>query len=204
LDESGTFKFASERVLGFGMTASSNIAQRFATAVCHVVAAWMDADDAQFFAHVRTHCTPAHRAWLAARDALAAATGRIQTRLFSLTMFTDDSRGDAVGSPHMLRLLTHWGAVCSEFGIIRAAANKRQLGQWIISLGVAFALALGDARGAGVGVASGSTSASASCVSPPACLARVGVLQWAGGTPGPTSTTRQHQHQAPPTVRRRH
>ncbi|KAJ1616998.1 hypothetical protein T492DRAFT_894447 [Pavlovales sp. CCMP2436] len=93
--------FCDHCVLGFGMAASSNYAQRLATAVAREVARRMDSAEAPILDEMRRSGSPPLLALLSRQDALSARTGREQARLFSLA-----------------------------------------IGQWLITLGIGFALTL--------------------------------------------------------------
>ena len=142
LSESGDLRFASESVLGFGMTVASNVAQRLANAVADVVRQRMDAAEAVNMSMLRRTASQAQLAWLDARDRLSMTTGRAQTRLFGIGIYTDDSHGFAVGAPRLRRLLDVWACVCADFGLVRADAAKRQVGLSTVSLGVGFSFPL--------------------------------------------------------------
>ncbi|KAJ1616749.1 hypothetical protein T492DRAFT_850603 [Pavlovales sp. CCMP2436] len=127
LDSDGVARLASESVLGFGMAAASNYAQQLATAVAREVARRMDCSEAPILDEMRRSGPPPLIALLSRRDALSARTGREQARLFSLAVYTDDAKGE----------------VCLELGLLRAHPRKRRIGQWLITLGIGFALTLG-------------------------------------------------------------
>jgi hypothetical protein len=98
-------------------------------------------------------------ALLHARQALALKLKRDCTRFNTLSIYTDDSLGMAVGFDRLLRLLTWWCATVTELRIVTAAPHKRSIGQTVTQtltfIGVSLALSLGGAYIPAPKVASG-------------------------------------------------
>ena len=82
------FTFVVEHSLGFGISMASNIAQRFAYGLMCIFLRALDKAEAPFLAADLRN--PARRAWIKARRALSARTGRNECRLASALMYTDD------------------------------------------------------------------------------------------------------------------
>jgi hypothetical protein len=130
----GDLYVASERVLGFGCAPSSGIAQRFAYLVRTIVTERMIATNALFVADLRRRAGKHLLAWFAQRDALSAETGLPQALFFHISIYTDDAGQGAVGCARMKRFLEVWTVTCEELGIECAAAHKRSLGTFVLSL----------------------------------------------------------------------
>jgi hypothetical protein len=96
----------------------------------------MIAADAPFVADLRRRAGKHLRAWFVQRDALSAETGRPQALFLHVGIYTDDAGQGAVGCMRMKRFVRIWTATCEELGIECAAAHKRSLGTFILSLGV--------------------------------------------------------------------
>ena len=151
--EPGQLVFVSEKRLGFGTYASSNIAQRFSNAIT----GWtMEAFD-KLEAEARvTHPDAAWEAWIAKRRPLEEECRRqrpkqnrealgdcTQTRLAVLTMYTDDPLGGVVGVERAQRLLRAWREVTKGVNLRMAGADKRQMGGGVEWIGVSILAALG-------------------------------------------------------------
>ena len=119
----------SEYVLGFGHSASSGIAQRFAHAVLWLLRRRFDAEEAPLLA---AETDPARRAYLDER----AALGPNQATLWSADIFTDDAAMYVVGAARVARLLAAWGQLLDDIGLIMAGPKKRMIGTTIKWLGV--------------------------------------------------------------------
>jgi hypothetical protein len=130
----GDLYVASERVLGFGCAPSSGIAQRFARLVRKVVTERMIAADTLFVAGLRRLAGKHLRAWFAQRDALSAETSRPQALFFHISIYTDDAGQSAVCCARMKSFVKISTATCAELGIECAAAHKRSLGTFVLSL----------------------------------------------------------------------
>ena len=128
----GAIFFVSERRLGFGMTPSSNIAQRFSEALLHIFRQRMDA------AEEKAPTTPAELQWRHGREVLAtrlAATSnrpyaellREQQRLYFVHCFTDDPAFGVLGVERAMRLLGVWRQLTLDVNLIMAVAAKRSL-----------------------------------------------------------------------------
>ena len=115
-----------EHVLGFGLSLSSNIVQRFANAMLSVLEQRVDAEEA---ALCELDTNPVLRAVLAARRTL----GPNEARLWSAFVYTDDKFIMAVGAARMARVLGTWGTLTGDVETLMAGESKRQIGnclQW--------------------------------------------------------------------------
>ena len=114
----------AEYVLGFGMTPSSGIAQRFSHALLWLLRQRFDAEEAALNA---AETIPARVAHLAAR----AALGPAQDALYSADIFTDDSIFVVVGAERAARLLAAWGTLLADVNLLMAGSDKRQAGSTV-------------------------------------------------------------------------
>ena len=110
-----------EYVLGFGMSPSSNIAQRFAHALLWILRRRFDAEEAELFAQ---ETDPERRAYLQERTKMGAE----QCALYLAEIFTDDSEFIIVGVERAARFLTAWGKLIDEVRLIMAGPAKRMAG----------------------------------------------------------------------------
>ena len=144
----GGIFFISERRLGFGMTPSSNIAQRFSEALLDIFRRRMDA------AEDETPATSAELSWRQGREELAvrlAASGgrpyaevlREQQRLYFVHCYTDDPAFGVLGVERALRLLKTWRQLTLDVNLIMAVAAKRSFGVHMLWLGVLIFAGLG-------------------------------------------------------------
>jgi hypothetical protein len=113
-----------EHVLGFGLSPSSNIAQRFADAMLWVLEQRVDAAES---ALSDIDDDPVLRAILAARKAL----GPHQDRLWSCFVYTDDTIFLIVGAARTVRVLGAWGDLTRDVRTLMAGESKRQAGNRI-------------------------------------------------------------------------
>ena len=111
-----------EYVLGFGLTASSGIAQRFSHALLWILARRFDAEEA-----ANPELDPARAQYLKER----AALGDFQAALFVLLCYTDDVIFIIVGVARAMRLLEAWGKLIAEVNLLMAGEGKRQLGSCV-------------------------------------------------------------------------
>jgi site-specific DNA-cytosine methylase len=118
-NQQGTF--IVERVLGFGLSPNSNIAQRFANAIVYIFYNRFDSIEEEFFAQ---ETDPRCRHWIATRKAM----GPGQCRLYALKMYTDDAKFVVVGIKRLIRFLRCWDKLMNDLGLMMAIAQKRQLG----------------------------------------------------------------------------
>ena len=150
----GQIVFISEKRLGFGTFASSNIAQRFSNALVGWTLeefdkleadAMPDEDDGRWSAWVETRRPLDERCrQQRPKKAKEALTDCVQTRLAILKMYTDDPLAGVVGVKRALRLLRAWRTVTSSVNLEMAGAEKRQIGghvEWI-GVGILAAIAL--------------------------------------------------------------
>lgn len=151
--KAGQIVFISERRLGFGSFASSNIAQRYSNALT----GWAleEFDKLEEKARAEQH-DPLWEQWIDERQPLedrcraerpkhkgVALSDCTQTRLAILTMFTDDPLAGVVGVQRALRLLEAWRRVTQGSGLVMAGADKRQLGGDVEWIGVYILAAIG-------------------------------------------------------------
>ncbi|KAJ1641134.1 hypothetical protein T492DRAFT_853864 [Pavlovales sp. CCMP2436] len=137
----------SELRLGFGLSVSTNHAQRFSQAWLHIVAKKFDAAELlRFETMLADPRTPqATRDWIRHRKQLTLTTGRPQLRLFSAHIYTDDPVFTVVGADRLLKLLRVWREVVQDLGILMAIPEKRRLGQSVAWLDIDFHIAHGVA-----------------------------------------------------------
>lgn len=135
----------SESRLGFGLSPSSNIAQRLSTTVVQIASRCFDDEELpRFEAMLADPLTPpAVRSWIEQRRALAVTTRRPQLRLFSGDCFTDDTNFSIVGVDRTVRFLSVWHRVTTSLGLLMAIPEKRQIGQSALWLGCDFVVCAG-------------------------------------------------------------
>ena len=132
----------AEYCVGFGISSSSNIAQRFAWSLIWILEQRFDAEEDLLFAAERD---PARLDYISARRTLSLKTGRNECRLYAARMYTDDIHLTIVGIDRTVRLLRCWGDLTQEIHLIMAGPEKRQIGasqtwvgiQWNTTLGFA-------------------------------------------------------------------
>ena len=152
----------SEHRLGFGVSASPNIAQRFAWALVGVWKRRFDAEETALFNRlldpITRQCTPYSEIdaqstaedgwtdvcrWIAERRRLSALTGRNELRRYSVHMYTDDPCFTVIGIDTLMRAMRVWDSVTSDFNLKMAIAKKRQVGARYKWLGFNFFLPAG-------------------------------------------------------------
>ena len=159
-----SFGIVSEFRLGFGLSASPNVAQRFAELMLHDFRVRFDSAESQFFSRIFNHisgeCFGANEAdrrsavgrqdgltdacrWIIRRRELSRLTGNNELRAYSIHVYTDDVVLTVVGSERMARALSCWHQTTSAFNVDMASAAKRQLGASVSWLGCNFYLPLG-------------------------------------------------------------
>ena len=154
--------FVAEKRLGFGLTISSNVGQRFAELVVADFTRRMEAAEAPFWDAVldphsgvchgygaldapsrsSTGWTDACR-WIARRRTLARRTGNIELRAYTAHVYTDDVFITVLGNARMARALVCWHETTQALGLEMAGASKRQLGTSVTWLGFSFFLPTG-------------------------------------------------------------
>ena len=166
-------RFVSERVLGFGLHGSSNLAQRFSDAL---VILYYEDMDSEYFARGATYST-AERGWLEHRLALQRREGEPcvdirqwtappserkppipaparlrdipkgyvcpQLRPYRCYFFTDDAQMLAVGTKVKILSLRVWRRLTNQMRLRMAIAEKRSLGTWCKWIGVLLISSLG-------------------------------------------------------------
>jgi len=143
--------FVSEKVLGFGCHAASNIAQRFSEMLLWMYRRRMTAADAE---NLCEDCDPrpAFAAWRASRLKVQAKRDRhrapsphrlSELRLHAEHMFTDDAYFITVGVQRTLLSVDIWTELVNEMNLIMAIPEKQFLGTWAPWLGLNFYTALG-------------------------------------------------------------
>ena len=166
-------RFVSERVLGFGLHGSSNLAQRFSDSL---VILYYQAMDAEYFASGASY-SPAEQSWLEHRLALQRREGEPcldiyrwtaplaerkppipapaalsdipagyvcpQLRPYRCYFFTDDAQMFAVGVRVKLMSLRNWRRLTNRMRLRMAIPEKRSLGTWCKWIGVLLIPVLG-------------------------------------------------------------
>jgi integrase len=159
-------RFVSERVLGFGLHGSSNLAQRFSDSL---VILYYEDMDAEYFASGAVY-SAAELAWLEHRLALQRREGEPcvdirqwtappserlpaipaparlrdippgyvcpQLRPYRCFFFTDDAQMFAVGPKLKIMSLRNWRRLTNRMRLRMAIAEKRSLGTWCKWIGV--------------------------------------------------------------------
>ena len=128
--------FVTEYRLGFGVSSSSNVCQRFATALVQVFRKLFDEEEKKVLAAV----TNAEQLkYLTARRAL----GPHQDRLYEISCYTDDPFACFVGADRLARALKLWHQLCDTIGMKPAIPRKRGCGVALRWLGLDFLLTEG-------------------------------------------------------------
>jgi len=159
-------RFISERVLGFGLHGSSNLAQRFSDSL---VILYYEDMDTEYFATGAVY-SAAELAWLEHRLALQRREGELcvdirqwtappserrpaipapsrlsdippgyvcpQLRPYRCFFFTDDAQMFAVGPKVKIMSLRNWRRLTNRMRLRMAIAEKRSLGTWCKWIGV--------------------------------------------------------------------
>ena len=151
--EAGQIVFVSEKRLGFGSFASSNIAQRFSNALT----GWTLEEFDVLEAHARARDNnPEWNRWVEERTPLEEVCRRerpkrtrealsdcTQSRLAIMKMFTDDCVAVVVGVQRAVRLIEAWRIVTQEINVQMASEDKRQLGGSALWIGVCLLASIG-------------------------------------------------------------
>lgn len=128
--------FVTEYRLGFGVSSSSNVCQRFATALVKVFRKLFDKAEKKVLAEV----TDAEQLkYLAARRTL----GPHQDRLYEISCYMDDPMAVFVGAERLERALKLWHRLCDIIGVKPAIPRKRGCGIALRWLGLDFLLTEG-------------------------------------------------------------
>ena len=152
----------SEHRLGFGVSLSPNVAQRFSHALLSVWRHRFDAEELVLFNSllnpVTNVCTPysivdslslSPDGWtdvcrfIDQRRRLSRLTGNNELRRYSVHMYTDDPCFTVVGTDALIRAMRIWQDVTSSFNLKMAIARKRQVGTRLTWLGFNFYLSSG-------------------------------------------------------------
>ena len=128
--------FVNETRLGFGVSASSNVCQRFAHAVVEIFRRAFDREEAALF---EAETDPDKLAYLSGRRALGVG----QCRLFELSCYTDDPMLVCVGIDRLARAMRLWHRITKAIGLVAAIPRKRQCGAQLRWLGLDFMLSVG-------------------------------------------------------------
>ena len=149
----GQLVFISEKRLGFGSFASSNIAQRFSNAITGWALEAFDRIEAEAR---RASVNPLWEDWVERRAGLEeqcrlqrpkkkgkALSDCTQSRLAVIHMFTDDPCAIVVGVERTLRLLKAWCEVTEGIQLEMAGPEKRQIGGDVEWVGVLLLAAIG-------------------------------------------------------------
>ena len=154
--------FVSELRLGFGLSLSPNVAQRFSDAIIGVFKKKFDAEEELLFAQILDPqsgtCTPYNAPdilsmdgngmssvcrWIKERRRLTTITGHNQLRRYTVHMYTDDPIFTVIGQDALLRAMRIWHEVTESFGLRMAIPRKRQVGPCLTWLGFNFYLPAG-------------------------------------------------------------
>lgn len=122
--------FVSERVLGFGYSMASNIAQRFADAMLVILRRFMDELEAPC---VAAHPSAAFHEWRRTRLALG---GETEARRYVVHQYTDDQIGFCVGVECLANFELAWRRLTDGLNLIMAIPIKRQIGVVLRWMGV--------------------------------------------------------------------
>jgi len=145
----GKLVFISERVLGFGCHAASNVAQRFSEMLLWMYRRRLTKADAQ---NLCEGCDPrpAFAEWRKARlRAQSKRGGRVsehrlsELRLHAEHMYTDDAVFITVGLQRTLLSIKIWNELMQEINLIMAIPEKQFFGTWAPWLGLNFYSTLG-------------------------------------------------------------
>lgn len=128
--EGSEVTFVAEYCLGFGLAHSSNIAQRFAHALVHVIQSRFDREEENLGIDPR---------WTRKRQHLEGST---QNRLYHISMYTDDKMSIVVGVDRFVRLLRHWRGLTLPLNMLMAGPSKRGAGPVVDWLGLKFFVSL--------------------------------------------------------------
>lgn len=154
--------YVSELRLGFGVSLSPNVAQRFAEAVVAVFRRRFDEQELALFEKILDSktglCVPYNSPdllsiddngltdvcrWIQERRRLTLITGRQELRRYSVHIYTDDPVFTVVGQDALLRALRIWHEVTKSFGLRMSIPRKRQVGPSLTWLGFNFYLPAG-------------------------------------------------------------
>jgi hypothetical protein len=113
--------FVEEKVLGFGITCNSNIAQRASHGLLHAFCKRFDQTEEALF---DAETEPRRAAWIKARRQL----GPDQCKLYTVKMYTDDFKFCVCGISRTIRFLRCWSEFCHALHLIMAVPAKRVLG----------------------------------------------------------------------------
>ena len=122
--------FVAEYCLGFGLAHSSNIAQRFAHALVHVIQDRFDREEEARGVDPR---------WAERRAHLDDPR---QRRLYHISMYTDDKMSVVVGADRFVRLLRQWRGLTLPLRMLMAGPDKQGGGPVVDWLGLRFYVAL--------------------------------------------------------------
>jgi hypothetical protein len=152
----GDVSFISEHRLGFGVTISSNVGQRFADLIVTIFKRRFDIEELARFELILSSsgvCVGGGIAdqatrrgqgftdqcrWIARRRTLSRLTGRQELRAYAAHMYTDDIRVSVVGVERTVRSLRCWRGVTADLNLGMAIAAKRQVGTSLTWLGFEF------------------------------------------------------------------
>ena len=136
--------FVSEYRLGFGLSVSSGIAQRFAEGILGIFRSRFDAQEEQIIDSIlREEPTSKKAAWIRRRRKISEQTGKNECRLYNVLVYTKDPVFSVVEVQRFIRALKAWKELTMELGLRTAIARKRQIGTAVEWLGFHFYLNLG-------------------------------------------------------------
>ncbi len=159
-----SFSVVTEKRLGFGLSLSPSIAQRFSELVLFDFRSRLDAAEDAYFESILSTASgtcsgsdpkdlmeaasrgdgmSAACRWVQQRRALSRLTGRPELRLYTAHLYTDDIAVVVVGQARLIRALRCWEETTTAFGLVMAPPAKCQLGASFTWLGFNFHLMTG-------------------------------------------------------------
>ena len=137
----------SEHRLGFGVSLSSNIGQRFAEAILAIFRRRFDEEESALFETILDSstglCTPYSVRdsislqddgwtdvcrWIHERRRISIISGRNELRRYTVHMYTDDPIFSTISTDVMIRAMRCWNTITTDLGLKMALAKKRQVG----------------------------------------------------------------------------
>ena len=144
IDEQNPLKlqFVAEYVLGFGHTHSSGTFQRWASFLLHLTMKRFDLLQREYVQHLE-QTSACFREWLRRRRVVARRTRRVETRLCSRFVYSDDPSSVCVGNPSFINLHKAARWVDQRVRMIPSIIEKIKLGTHVKWLGAMFNAHLG-------------------------------------------------------------
>ena len=132
--------FITEWRVGFGLSASPSIMQRWMNMILWEFENRFQAEEERLFAELEATLLPGdpRLVVIQARRALSEITGKQELKLFSIFGYTDDVTLTCVGHERMLRAVRCWRRLLRDFNVKTAIPRKRGLGSSQEFLGLHF------------------------------------------------------------------